>query len=103
MTTALEWAGALLGLLGAYLIARHGRFARYGWVAFLAANAAMAGFAAATAAYGLLLQQLGFTGTALLGLRRAWRAPAPQHTHTAPPCPCGQRPGPAHQGTRTSA
>jgi len=28
MSVTLEWSGALLGLLGAYLIATHGRYAR---------------------------------------------------------------------------
>lgn len=87
MTIALEWSGALLGLLGAYLIATHGRWARYGWIAFLAANATMGGFALATEARGLLLQQVGFMGSAVLGLRRAWRAPV--LPHAALPCPCG--------------
>lgn len=86
MITGLEWSGAMLGLLGAYLIATHGRYARYGWIAFLGANAAMAGFAAATGAHGLLLQQLGFTGSAVLGLQRAWRAPVQQPPTL--PCPC---------------
>ena len=42
---ALEWAGSLLGLLGAFLLATHTRVSRYGWLAFLAANLAMIGFA----------------------------------------------------------
>jgi hypothetical protein len=94
MTIALEWSGALLGLLGSYLLATYGRWARYGWVAFLAANVAMGGFALATDARGLPLQQLGFMGSAMLGLRRAWRAPAQQHA--ALPCPCGQA---SHHGS----
>lgn len=94
MTTALEWSGALLGLLGSYLLATHGRWARYGWVAFLAANVAMGSFALATEARGLLLQQLGFMGSAMLGLRRAWRASAQQHTTL--PCPCGRA---SHHGS----
>jgi membrane-bound ClpP family serine protease len=95
VTATLEWTGALLGLLGAYLIATHGRWARFGWLAFLGANAAMAGFALATDAYGLLLQQLGFTGSALLGLRRAWRAPALPGSDVR--CRCAQA-QPRHHG-----
>ena len=41
MLTAFEWGGALLGLLGAFLLATHSRVSRYGWLAFLAANMAM--------------------------------------------------------------
>ncbi|HET9643037.1 MAG TPA: hypothetical protein VFP68_06705 [Burkholderiaceae bacterium] len=71
MLTALEWSGSLLGLLGAYLLATHSRVSRYGWIAFLAANIAMIAFALGIERYGLLVQQAGFMGTSLLGLRRA--------------------------------
>jgi hypothetical protein len=66
-----EWTGALLGLLGAFLLATHSRVSRYGWLAYLGANVAMSAFAAAIGAHGLLLQQLGFTVTTLLGLNRS--------------------------------
>lgn len=71
MITVFEWAGSLLGLLGAFLLATHSRVSRYGWVAFLAANLAMVAFAVGIDRYGLLLQQAGFTATSLLGLRRS--------------------------------
>lgn len=73
--TAFEWGGALLGLLGAFLLATHSRVSRYGWLAFLAANVAMIAFAAGISAYGLLVQQIGFTCTSLLGIHRAWIRP----------------------------
>lgn len=79
MILALEWVGSALGLLGAYLLATHGRFARYGWIAFMGANLAMGAFALAIGAHGLLLQQLGFAGTSALGLRRAWSRPQGAH------------------------
>ncbi len=68
---AFEWTGALLGLLGAFLLATHSRVSRYGWFAFLGANVAMVFVAISIAAYGLLVQQVGFTATTLLGLHRA--------------------------------
>ncbi len=71
MLNGLEWTGSLLGLLGAYLLATHSRVSRYGWLAFLAANVAMMIFALGIERYGLLVQQVGFMGTSLLGLRRA--------------------------------
>ena len=73
----LEWTGALLGLLGAFLLATNTRASRYGWYAFLGANAAMIGFAVSIDAKGLLLQQIGFTCTSILGLYRS-RIPAPK-------------------------
>ncbi len=69
--TAFEWTGALLGLLGVFLLATHSAISRYGWWAFLFANFAMMAFAVAIGAHGLLVQQLGFTCTTLLGLRRS--------------------------------
>ena len=66
-----EWLGAGLGLLGAYLLATHTRVSRWGWVAFLASNVAMIGFALGAGAYGLLLMQLGFMGSSSLGCYRA--------------------------------
>lgn len=66
----LEWAGALLGLLGAFLLATNSHVSRYGWYAFLGANVAMIGFAIDIDAQGLLVQQIGFFGTSCLGLYR---------------------------------
>lgn len=67
----LEWAGAALGLGGAFLLACHGKHSRYGWWLFLAANFAMIGLALGLDRYGLLAQQVGFVGTSALGLVRA--------------------------------
>lgn len=71
MITFLEWCGSLTSLLGAFLLATHTPISRYGWLAFLAANIAMIGFAIGIDRHGLLLQQVGFTGTTLLGIYRA--------------------------------
>lgn len=71
MIDFLEWAGSLSGLAGAFLLATHTRFSRYGWLAFLAANLALIGFSIGIGRYGLLVQQVGFTATTLLGLYRA--------------------------------
>ena len=67
----LEWAGSLLGLTGAFLLAIHAHFSPYGWIAFLLANLAMIGFAIGIRRYGLLVQQIGFTATSVLGIYHA--------------------------------
>ena len=79
---ALEWIGALLGLLGAFLLATHTSISRYGWLAFLGANVAMTGFAVAIGAHGLLVQQVRLTATTLLCLRRSglWASKVPPTT-----------------------
>lgn len=43
MIDALEIAGTVMGLLGAFLLATHTSFSRYGWLAFLLANFALIG------------------------------------------------------------
>jgi hypothetical protein len=72
----LEWIGALSGLLGAFLLATHTSVSRYGWIAFLAANIALIGFSIGIERYGLLLQQVGFLATSMLGLYRAGFVPS---------------------------
>lgn len=71
MIDFLEWAGSITGLIGAFLLATNTRVSKYGWLAFLAANFAMIGFAIGIERYGLLLQQLGFLATSVLGIYRA--------------------------------
>ena len=68
---ALEWIGAIFGLAGAWLVASHCTWSRYGWWAFLVANVALIGFALGGGHYGLLVQQVGFMGSSVLGLCRA--------------------------------
>jgi hypothetical protein len=64
----LEWGGAATGLYGAFLLARDGRDARYGWYFFLAANGFVVAFAVQQAHMGLFVQQLGFTCTSIYGI-----------------------------------
>lgn len=71
ITKWLEWAATLTGLAGAYLLATNGRLARWGWVGFLLANLFSMGFAMRAGHYGLMVQQVGFMGSSLLGL---WRS-----------------------------
>ena len=71
MVDILEWSGAICGFLGAFLLATHTRLSRYGWLAFLVANLAMIVFAISIQKNGLLVQQIGFTVTSLLGIYRA--------------------------------
>ena len=67
----VEWGGALCGLLGAALLASHGRFAKFGWPAFLSANFFFVTWAVRIDALGLLVQQLGFMLTSLYGLYKS--------------------------------
>jgi hypothetical protein len=69
--TVLEWSGTFLGLLGAYLLALNTNVSKYGWMAFLLANFALIGFSILLHHYGLLVQQLGFMATSILGIHRS--------------------------------
>ena len=70
----LEWFGAALGLLGAFLLATNSRYSRFGWIAFLATNMCWLAFALDSHLMALLLMQLGFTATSLLGIWRWFMA-----------------------------
>ena len=67
----LEWSGALIGIMGAGLLATHSRGAKYGWLCFLAANLLFIAWALRIGASGLLVQQVCFTLTSLLGIARS--------------------------------
>jgi hypothetical protein len=68
--SAMEWTGCALGLTGALLLATNTKISRWGWVAFLASNAAWIGYSISVGAHGLLLQQAGFTITSMIGVAR---------------------------------
>jgi hypothetical protein len=63
-----EWAGSLLGLLGAALLATHSSLADWGFVAFLFSNFCFIAFAMKRKFRGLLAMQVGFTATSILGI-----------------------------------
>lgn len=70
----LEWGGAILGMIGATLLAlHHVRISKIGWICFLLANFFLVGYAVLQEAYGLLLQQCYFIATSLLGIYRSYR------------------------------
>lgn len=65
---ALECVAAVAGLSGAFLLASATPMAAWGWLAFLASNGAWIAFAVRRRLRWLLLQQIGFTGTSILGI-----------------------------------
>lgn len=67
----LQWSGAVTGLAGAYLLALNAPISKWGWLGFFVANIFIGGFAYVTGANGLLVQQIGFTGSSILGI---WRS-----------------------------
>ena len=66
----VEAVGALLGAIGAMLLATNSRWSGYGFVAFLASNVAWLSFGQGAGHWFFFAQQLVFTFTSLLGI---WR------------------------------
>jgi hypothetical protein len=74
-TLILEWAGSVSGLVGAFLLATHTKFSKYGWIGFALANIFTAAMALMIERNGLLTQQIGFVLTSALGMYRAGLLP----------------------------
>lgn len=67
----MQWIGAISGLAGAYVLAKNTGNSKWGWFGFLGANIFIGAFAYMIGAHALLLQQIGFTFTSLMGV---WKA-----------------------------
>ena len=67
----MQWIGAISGLAGAYVLAKNTGNSKWGWFGFLGANIFIGAFAYMIGAHALLLQQIGFTFTSLMGI---WKA-----------------------------
>jgi len=71
MEKACEWAGSLTGLVGAGLLALNDPvISGWGFVAFFLSNLFWITVGVRRRMPGLLLMQVGFTGTSVLGLSR---------------------------------
>jgi nicotinamide riboside transporter PnuC len=73
-----EWFGTISSLTGAYLLAFNTRISRYGWIFFLCANVAMIIFSVQAGHSGVLTQSIGFMGSSLLGIYRAFVKQMPE-------------------------
>lgn len=65
---AIEWTGAVCGLLGSVLLAAHTAYSGYGFILFLVSNACWLWFGLRTKTWGMVAMQCGFTMTSLLGI-----------------------------------
>lgn len=74
---AFEWTATLLSLVGALMLATNMKGARWAWPVYLVANVCWVGFALSldNVAWGLILTQLGFTITSLIGIYRCFVKP----------------------------
>jgi hypothetical protein len=65
-----EWMGSGLGILGALVLAVNTEMSRYGWLMFLLSNAFWIFYAWRKGIRSLLMMQLVFTATSLIGISR---------------------------------
>jgi uncharacterized membrane protein YhhN len=68
MEQFLEWLGCATGLLGAGLLALKRPCSRWGFVSFLISNFCWIGYGYITHTSSIVLMQLGFTATSLVGV-----------------------------------
>lgn len=72
MLDILEWTGTICGIAGATLIASNVRRSPWGWWLFLASSLVLSLYGLLIGAYGIMLLNLCFVMTNLLGLVRVW-------------------------------
>ena len=80
MMSVFEYLGCGLGLTGALLLSLNFKHSGWGFVAFLGSNIAWIIFALQNSINGLLVMQIGFTITSLIGIYR-WRKTLVTTTH----------------------
>lgn len=67
---ALQWMGCGFGVLGSLMLALNNSRSGWGFVAYLASNAAWVGFGLASGVHGLTVQHVAFSAVSGLGV---WR------------------------------
>ncbi len=70
MIETIEWVGCFTGLCGASLLSLNNRYSGWGFVLFLLSNVAWIAFGLMSHANGMVVMQVGFTATSLMGV---WR------------------------------
>ncbi len=66
----LEWLGSATGLFGSALLSANIAVSGYGFLAFLVSNVFWSAFALRARLWGMLLMQVGFTVTSVIGVCR---------------------------------
>lgn len=64
----IEWLGCLTGLCGSILLAIHNDLSKWGFAAFLVSNLLWIFFGISKKLYPLVVMQLGFTITSVIGI-----------------------------------
>jgi hypothetical protein len=82
LLTLLEWSGAVVGLASTLLLALNTklpqRISRWSWIGYLISNVLLIALMIGLGRSGLLMLQIGFLCTSLLGICCAFIFPPPQ-------------------------
>lgn len=62
------WIGSIIGLLGSFMLAFHNNYSGFGFIAFLLSNFAWFFYAIKTRTWSMLVMQVGYTASSLLGV-----------------------------------
>jgi len=68
----IEWTATILSLAGAIMLSTNMTGARWAWPVWLVSNIFWIWFGCEKEAYGLVLTQIGFTVTSLIGVYRCF-------------------------------
>ena len=68
MLTLVGWTGSIAGLIGSLLLALNNSYSGWGFVGFLISNAAWFYYGIRTKTWSMVMMQVGFTGTSILGV-----------------------------------
>jgi hypothetical protein len=69
LIVAVGWVGSIFGLIGSLLLALNTSYSGYGFLAYLGSNFAWLYHGVKTRTWALVVMQVGFTLTSLVGLR----------------------------------
>lgn len=64
----LQWVGCATGVIGSLLLATRSKWSGWGFVSYLTSNACWVTFGLLTRAPGLVVMQVAFTATTILGV-----------------------------------
>jgi len=70
MIESIEWVGCITGLSGSILLATNSRYSQWGWIILIVSNIIWIIYGVLTHANGLIIQQIGFIITSMIGI---WR------------------------------